>query len=137
MIVEHALLPVKAGQEVEFESAFGQARTIIAQMHGFRSLTISRCIERPDTYLLLVEWDRLEDHTEGFRGSAHTSSGANCFTTSTTRFRSSSITRWSTRRRSAAPQAGVRRAQPSLPGGVASGSGLGQLEDGVIGRDPA
>ena len=37
---------------------------------GFRSLTLSRCMERPDVFLLLVEWDRLEDHTVGFRGSA-------------------------------------------------------------------
>jgi len=70
MIVEHALLPVKAGQEAPFESAFGEAKAIIAGMRGFRSLTLSRCIERRDTYLLLVEWDRLEDHTEGFRSSA-------------------------------------------------------------------
>ena len=28
-----------------------------------------RCIERPSRFLLLVEWERLEDHTEGFRGS--------------------------------------------------------------------
>jgi hypothetical protein len=27
-------------------------------------------VERPDTYLLLVEWDCPEDRTEGFRGSA-------------------------------------------------------------------
>ena len=70
MIVEHALLPVKAGLEAEFETAFGEAKAIIAEMHGFRSLTLSRSVERADTYLLLVEWDRLEDHTEGFRGSA-------------------------------------------------------------------
>jgi heme-degrading monooxygenase HmoA len=70
MIVEHALLPVKVGFEAEFEAAFGEAKAIIAEMHGFRSLTLSRCVERADTYLLLVEWDRLEDHTEGFRGSA-------------------------------------------------------------------
>jgi heme-degrading monooxygenase HmoA len=69
MVVEHALLPVKADQEAAFERAFGEAKTIIAAMPGFRSLTLSRCIERPDTYLLLVEWDQLEDHTEGFRGS--------------------------------------------------------------------
>ncbi|HET8594324.1 MAG TPA: antibiotic biosynthesis monooxygenase, partial [Intrasporangium sp.] len=36
---------------------------------GFRRLDLSRCLERPSTYLLLVEWDTLEDHTEGFRGS--------------------------------------------------------------------
>ena len=38
-------------------------------MPGFRNLSLSRCLERPGGYLLLVEWDRLEDHTEGFRGS--------------------------------------------------------------------
>ena len=70
MIVEHALLPVKVGLEADFETAFSEAKAIIAGMEGFRSLTLSRCIERAATYLLLVEWDRLEDHTEGFRGSA-------------------------------------------------------------------
>ncbi len=70
MILEHAVLPVKEGQERQFESAFAQAKAIIAQMPGFRRLTLSRCVERPAAYLLLVEWDRLEDHTEGFRKSA-------------------------------------------------------------------
>jgi heme-degrading monooxygenase HmoA len=69
MVVEHALLPVSPGQEAEFEAAFESAKPIIAKMTGFRSLTLSRCIERPSTNLLLVEWARLEDHTEGFRGS--------------------------------------------------------------------
>lgn len=70
MIVEQALLPVKRGRESEFEAAFAQAKAIISGMPGFRSLTLARGIERPETYLLLVEWERLEDHTEGFRGSA-------------------------------------------------------------------
>jgi heme-degrading monooxygenase HmoA len=69
VIIEHALLPVKGGQEAAFERAFGQAKEIVAGMAGFGGLTLSRCLERPSTYLLLVEWDRLEDHTEGFRGS--------------------------------------------------------------------
>jgi heme-degrading monooxygenase HmoA len=70
MVLEQAVLPVKPGQEPEFETAFEQAKAIIATMPGFRSLTLSRCIERPHAYLLLVEWERLEDHTEGFRESA-------------------------------------------------------------------
>jgi heme-degrading monooxygenase HmoA len=69
VILEHALLPVKPGEEAGFESAFAEAKTIIAGMPGFLHLTLSRCRERPNTYLLLVEWDRLVDHTEGFRGS--------------------------------------------------------------------
>ncbi|MGK3647885.1 antibiotic biosynthesis monooxygenase family protein [Pseudarthrobacter enclensis] len=70
MITEHALLPVRAGLEQDFEAAFDQARHIIAAMPGFISLSLSRSIESPGTYLLLVEWETLEDHTEGFRGSA-------------------------------------------------------------------
>jgi len=69
VILEHALLPVRPGSEDDFVDAFAEARTIIAAMQGFRSLTLSRCVERPSTFLLLVEWDALEDHTEGFRGS--------------------------------------------------------------------
>lgn len=69
MIVEHALLPVRAGTSDEFRSAFSEAKAIISAMPGFGSLTLSRCIERPDVFLLLVEWDCREDHTIGFRGS--------------------------------------------------------------------
>jgi heme-degrading monooxygenase HmoA len=69
MVLEHALLSVQPGQEAAFESAFAQAKQIIAAMPGFRHLSLSRCLERPSTYLLLVEWDHLEDHIVGFRGS--------------------------------------------------------------------
>ncbi|WP_309080603.1 antibiotic biosynthesis monooxygenase [Zhihengliuella sp.] len=70
MIREHALLPVREDLELEFEAAFEHARTLIAASPGFRGLTLSRCIERPSTYLLLVDWDSVADHEEGFRGSA-------------------------------------------------------------------
>lgn len=70
MILEHALLTVTPGREAEFEAAFAEARHIIAAMPGFGGLTLSRCLERENGYLLLVRWQRLEDHTEGFRGSA-------------------------------------------------------------------
>lgn len=63
------MLPVVPGREAEFEAAFAEAKQWISGSPGFRGLTLSRCLERPDTYLLLVEWDRLEDHTEVFRGS--------------------------------------------------------------------
>ncbi|MCU1379506.1 MAG: antibiotic biosynthesis monooxygenase [Acidimicrobiales bacterium] len=69
MILEHALLDVVPGQEPAFERAFEQARPLIAGTPGFRSLRLERCVERPAQYLLLVEWDHVHDHTEGFRGS--------------------------------------------------------------------
>lgn len=69
MILEHALLHVDPARIAEFEAAFADAKQIISAMPGFTNLTLSRGIERPNTYLLLVEWERLEDHTDGFRGS--------------------------------------------------------------------
>ncbi|NEW26813.1 antibiotic biosynthesis monooxygenase family protein [Nocardia cyriacigeorgica] len=69
MVIEHALLNVLPGRDADFEAAFAQAREIIAAMPGFGKLTLSRSIESPGTYLLLVEWDRLEDHAVGFRQS--------------------------------------------------------------------
>lgn len=69
MIVEHAPLSVIPGQEAAFEAAFAEAKLIISSVPGFRSLRLARGVETPSTYLLLVEWDTLADHTEGFRGS--------------------------------------------------------------------
>jgi heme-degrading monooxygenase HmoA len=69
MILESALLDVKPGEEAAFEAAIGKARPLIAATPGFRSIAVRRCIETPNRYLLLVEWDTLEDHTIGFRQS--------------------------------------------------------------------
>jgi len=70
MILEHAILDIVGGQESDFEHAFEDASSIISSMAGFRSLRLDRCVEQPSRYLLLVEWERLEDHVEGFRKSA-------------------------------------------------------------------
>lgn len=69
MVLEHARLTVKPGDAPAFEAAFAEAKQIISDMPGFVRLTLSRCVEQAETYLLLVEWRRLEDHTDGFRGS--------------------------------------------------------------------
>jgi heme-degrading monooxygenase HmoA len=69
VITEHALLDVVPGRENEFVGAMERAKSIIAASPGFVSLRVECCLERPSRFLLLVEWDRLEDHTEGFRGS--------------------------------------------------------------------
>ena len=69
VITEHALLPVIPGREIDFERAFAEARAIIMSMPGCRSLSLSRSIESPSNYPLLVEWEHLDDHTIGFRQS--------------------------------------------------------------------
>jgi heme-degrading monooxygenase HmoA len=70
MILEVAILDVKAGQEREFELAFSKAQSIISSMPGYISHQLQRCIENQSRYLFLVNWLTLEAHTQGFRGSA-------------------------------------------------------------------
>lgn len=69
MILEAAILKVKPGQSDDFELAFSEAQNIISSMNGYISHELQRCVESPDQYLLLVRWETLEDHTEGFRKS--------------------------------------------------------------------
>jgi heme-degrading monooxygenase HmoA len=69
VILEHALLPVREGEESDFEAAFAEAQAIIRSMPGFVSLRLSRGIESTSTYLLLVEWESVEHHEVGFRQS--------------------------------------------------------------------
>ena len=69
VIIEHALLPGKPGEEAAFESAFAEAKEIIAATPGFIRLTLSVVWNARTGTCLLVEWDRLVDHTGGFRGS--------------------------------------------------------------------
>ena len=70
MILEAAALYVKPGREKEYENAFRQASTVISTMKGYVSHELQRCMEMEGKYLLLVQWERLEDHTIGFRQSA-------------------------------------------------------------------
>lgn len=68
-VLEVAVLNVRPGQEAGFEAAFGKARHIISAAPGYIRHELQRCIEKPNQYILLVQWRSLKDHTEGFRGS--------------------------------------------------------------------
>jgi heme-degrading monooxygenase HmoA len=69
MILEVALLNVIPDLEDDFLEAFSKAQLIISKMAGYISHQLKRCIENSSRFILLVEWEKLTDHTEGFRGS--------------------------------------------------------------------
>jgi heme-degrading monooxygenase HmoA len=69
MILEVAILDVKPDLTEDFESAFKVASKIIASMSGYISHELQCCLETKNRYILLVRWQKLEDHTIGFRQS--------------------------------------------------------------------
>ena len=70
MILEVAILDVKPSQEAAFERDFKVASPYISSVAGFISHELQRCLEKKNRYILLVRWETLEAHTEGFRQSA-------------------------------------------------------------------
>jgi heme-degrading monooxygenase HmoA len=69
MIVEHAVFAVAEADAEKFESAYAQARELLAQTEGFLWARMHRGLERPDSFLLLVGWESLEAHNVNFRES--------------------------------------------------------------------
>jgi heme-degrading monooxygenase HmoA len=70
VVLELAVLDVKPELVSGFEAAFLKASQHIAATPGYISHELQRCIEDENRYLLLVQWETLEAHMEGFRGSA-------------------------------------------------------------------
>jgi len=69
MILEVAVLNIKEGLSNEFESNFQKAQRIISSMKGYISHELKKCVEKEDKYILLVNWETIEDHELGFRKS--------------------------------------------------------------------
>jgi heme-degrading monooxygenase HmoA len=69
MIIEHALLRVRSGEEAAFEAAMAEARPLIAASPGFHGIEVRPACESDGLYLLLVKWDSIADHRDGFRKS--------------------------------------------------------------------
>jgi len=69
MILEVAILDIKAGQEKKFELVFSKTQSIISSMPGYISHQLQRCIENRSRYIFLVNWQTIESHTKGFHDS--------------------------------------------------------------------
>lgn len=68
MVLEVALIDVTPGSEAAFTAAFHEAKQLVADTPGFRTLRMTQGVETPTRFVLLVEWDAVEDH-EVFRSS--------------------------------------------------------------------
>lgn len=69
MITEIAVLNIKENQSLEFETTFSKAQSIISSMKGYIEHELLKCLEADNKYVLIVRWQTLENHTEGFRKS--------------------------------------------------------------------
>jgi quinol monooxygenase YgiN len=69
MVLEVAEFKIRQGYAEAFVTGVEKSLPLFKAATGFRNLRLVRSIEAPDTFRLLIHWERLEDHTEGFRNS--------------------------------------------------------------------
>jgi heme-degrading monooxygenase HmoA len=69
MIYELAEIEVTDGQGAAFEAAVKEAVPLFQRAKGCQSMRLERVIERANTYMLVIAWETLENHTVDFRGS--------------------------------------------------------------------
>ena len=69
MVLEVGDIEVVPGHEDEFAAAYAGVREVLASTPGCRSVRMTRGIETPSRFVLLVEWDSVAAHEENFRGT--------------------------------------------------------------------
>jgi heme-degrading monooxygenase HmoA len=69
MVLEIADFAVLPGTEEKFAAAVREGVRYVSDTPGFRNARLTRGVESPSRFVLLIEWDSLEAHTVGFRES--------------------------------------------------------------------
>ncbi len=69
MVLEIADFAVLPGKEDEFVAAVQEGLAYVTDTPGCRSARVTRGVESPSRFVLLIEWDSLEAHTVGFHES--------------------------------------------------------------------
>jgi heme-degrading monooxygenase HmoA len=69
MVLEVADIEVHPGTEDDFAAAYRGVRDVLLGTPGCRSARMTRGVESPSRFVLLVEWDDLEAHEQNFRGT--------------------------------------------------------------------
>jgi len=69
MVLEVALIDVLPGHEDEFAAAYAKGHPVLAGTPGCRSVRMTRGVESPSRFVLLVEWDSVESHNDNFRAT--------------------------------------------------------------------
>jgi heme-degrading monooxygenase HmoA len=69
VVTEIAVLEITPGSEDAFAAAYRQVRHEVADTPGCRSMRMTRGVESPSRFVLLVEWDSVEAHERNFRAT--------------------------------------------------------------------
>ncbi|HVU91291.1 MAG TPA: antibiotic biosynthesis monooxygenase family protein [Jatrophihabitans sp.] len=68
-VLEVADIEVRPGSEDDFATAYRSVRKVLIGTPGCRSVRMTRGVESPSRFVLLVEWESVAAHEENFRAT--------------------------------------------------------------------
>ncbi len=69
MVLEVAVIDIQPGRQDDFTAAYRTVREVVTSTPGCRSVRMTRGVESPSRFVLLVEWDAVESHEREFRAT--------------------------------------------------------------------
>lgn len=70
MVVEYIRYRIPEERREAFVDAYASAQEPLRASAHCLGYELSRCVEEPDRFILRIEWDSVDGHMKGFRGSA-------------------------------------------------------------------
>lgn len=67
MVLEIADICIAPGAEEDFANAYRGVRDVLISTPGCRSVRMTRGVESPSRFVLLVEWESVQAHEQNFR----------------------------------------------------------------------
>jgi heme-degrading monooxygenase HmoA len=67
MVLEIATFSISPGHEDDFVSDYRGARHLLERTEGCHSVRMTRGVESPSTFVLMVQWDSVQAHEQNFR----------------------------------------------------------------------
>jgi hemoglobin len=69
MTIEYIRYAIDEARTDAFQSAYAEAEAALTASPHCLGYELSRCVEDPTSHILRIEWDSLDGHLKGFRGS--------------------------------------------------------------------
>ena len=69
MVIEYIRYRIPDERRADFERAYAEAQSSLAESDHCYGWELSHGIEEPDNYILRITWDSVEGHEQGFRKS--------------------------------------------------------------------
>jgi quinol monooxygenase YgiN len=69
MVVEYIRYTVPGAEAARFEEAYHRAGRVLDQDPHCLQYEVARGVEEPEHFVVRIEWDSIDGHEQGFRGS--------------------------------------------------------------------